>query len=120
MLFATGTTAPHVPFEDRTFDLIYCGSVFTHISELAEAWLLELRRILRPGGYVYVTIHTRHTIDLLLTRYREEPLLKDLAGIMHHGALGRRAEADLAVDCACAHPDDAPASAARGAAWVLR
>src|SRR5438270_7265769 len=27
--FVTVTTAPHLPFEDRYFDLIYCGSVFT-------------------------------------------------------------------------------------------
>ena len=29
-LFATITTAPHLPFEDNYFDLIYCGSVFAH------------------------------------------------------------------------------------------
>jgi SAM-dependent methyltransferase len=48
--FATVTTQPHLPFEDRYFDLIYCASVFTHIDDLADAWLLELRRIMRPGG----------------------------------------------------------------------
>src|SRR6266851_2869045 len=34
--FATVTTAPHLPFEDGYFDLIYCGSVFTHIADLAD------------------------------------------------------------------------------------
>jgi SAM-dependent methyltransferase len=86
MLFATGTTVPHVPFEDRTFDLIYCGSVFTHISELAEAWLLELRRILRPGGYAYVTIHSRHTLDLLRTKYRTVPTFEDFAAEVGNAA----------------------------------
>ncbi len=66
--FATTTTFPHLPFEDNSFDLIYCGSVFTHISDLAEAWLLELRRITRPGGMIYITIHDRHTIELLFDR----------------------------------------------------
>jgi ubiquinone/menaquinone biosynthesis C-methylase UbiE len=47
--FVTVTTMPHLPFEDGYFDLIYCGSVFTHISDLADAWLLELKRIMRPG-----------------------------------------------------------------------
>ncbi|TIX59222.1 MAG: class I SAM-dependent methyltransferase [Mesorhizobium sp.] len=78
MLFATNTTAPHLPFEDSTFDLVYCGSVFTHISELAEAWLLEVRRVLRQDGYAYITIHTRQTIDLLRTKYRDDPLFSDL------------------------------------------
>jgi len=32
---------------------------------LAEAWLLELRRILRPGGVLYLTVHDNHTIDVL-------------------------------------------------------
>jgi ubiquinone/menaquinone biosynthesis C-methylase UbiE len=48
--FATITTAPHLPFEDRYFDLIFAGSVFTHIADLADAWLLELKRIVKPGG----------------------------------------------------------------------
>lgn len=67
--FATTTTIPHLPFEDAYFDLIYTGSVFTHIDDLADAWLLELRRVLSPGGRLYVTIHDRHTIDLLTAGY---------------------------------------------------
>jgi len=64
-LFAMATTSPHLPFEDNYFDLIYSGSVFTHISELADTWLLELRRILRRGGYAYITIHDKRTVELL-------------------------------------------------------
>lgn len=63
--FATSTSFPHLPFEDRTFDLIYAGSVFTHISELADAWLLELRRIVRPGGRLWLTVHDAHSIEML-------------------------------------------------------
>ena len=61
--FFTITTAPHLPFEDRYFDLIYCGSIFTHIDDLADAWLLELRRILRPGGRLYITVADKHYWD---------------------------------------------------------
>jgi ubiquinone/menaquinone biosynthesis C-methylase UbiE len=64
--FATVTILPHLPFEDRYFDFIYCGSVFTHIDDLAEAWLLELKRVLRPGGRAYVTVHDKHTADLII------------------------------------------------------
>jgi len=63
--FATTTTIPHLPFSDSYFDFIFTGSVFTHIDDLAEAWLLELRRILSPQGRLYMTIHDRHTIKLL-------------------------------------------------------
>jgi len=63
--FAVTTTLPHLPFCDGFFDLIYCGSVFTHIEDIEQAWLLELGRILRPGGCLYLTIHDQHTISRL-------------------------------------------------------
>lgn len=69
--FATTTTIPHLPFEDRYFDFIYCGSVFTHIDDLTEAWLLELRRILSPNGRIYLTIQDNHSIELLNTSYKQ-------------------------------------------------
>lgn len=65
--FATTTTVPHLPFEEKYFDLIYAGSVFTHIDDLVEAWLLELRRILRTGGCAYITIQDKHSIEVLKT-----------------------------------------------------
>ncbi|MFZ1320099.1 MAG: class I SAM-dependent methyltransferase [Ignavibacteria bacterium] len=63
--FATTTFNPHLPFEDRYFDLIYSGSVFTHIDNLIEAWLLELKRILSPEGRLYITIHENHTLEMI-------------------------------------------------------
>jgi SAM-dependent methyltransferase len=72
-LFATTTTLPHLPFEDNTFDLVYCGSVFTHITDLADAWFLELRRVLRPGGHAYITIQDKSTMQAMLSRYAAAP-----------------------------------------------
>ncbi len=63
--FATTTIFPHLPFEDGYFDVIYGGSVFTHIDDLADAWFLELRRLLRPGGRLFITIHDRKTVEIL-------------------------------------------------------
>jgi SAM-dependent methyltransferase len=74
--FATTTMVPHLPFEDRYFDLIFCGSVFTHIEDIQEAWLLELGRVLRPSGKLYITINDEHTVRLLDTQYRDNPLAK--------------------------------------------
>ena len=77
LLFATATTSPHLPFEDDYFDLVYCGFVFTHISgDLADTWFLELRRIIRSGGYAYITIHDKQTAELLFTKYKDR---KDLS-----------------------------------------
>jgi ubiquinone/menaquinone biosynthesis C-methylase UbiE len=63
--FLITTTTPHLPFPDGYFDLIYAGSVFTHIDDLAEAWLFELARILKPGGRLYITICDNNTLRLL-------------------------------------------------------
>ena len=63
--FAVNTTIPHLPFSDDTFGLIYCGSLFTHIDDLAESWFLELRRLLKPGGVLFCTIHDEHTLNAL-------------------------------------------------------
>jgi ubiquinone/menaquinone biosynthesis C-methylase UbiE len=60
--FFTNTSAPHLPFEDNSFGLIFAGSVWTHIGELDDAWLLEMRRILRPGGRLYITISDEGTL----------------------------------------------------------
>jgi SAM-dependent methyltransferase len=70
MNFATTTTAPHLPFKDGYFDFAYCSSVFTHISDLADAWLLELRRVIRGGGHIYLTICDQHSLELLLGPWR--------------------------------------------------
>ena len=74
--FATTTVVPHLPFEDRYFDLIFCGSVFTHIEDIQESWLLELGRVLRPSGKLYITIDDEHTVSLLDTQYRDHSLAK--------------------------------------------
>jgi len=73
--FATTTMLPHLPFEDNFFDLIYAGSVFTHIDDLADAWFLELRRILHAGGLLYVTIHDNNTIDIVINKRAQDPAL---------------------------------------------
>lgn len=72
-LFATTTTLPHLPFEDNYFDLVYCGSVFTHVTDLADAWFLEIRRVLRKRGHAYITIQDKSSMQTLLARFRATP-----------------------------------------------
>ena len=69
--FAAITTTPHLPFEDGYFDFIYCGSVFTHIDDLADAWLLEIKRVTAPGGRIFITVHDKHTADLVMNHPEE-------------------------------------------------
>jgi SAM-dependent methyltransferase len=45
---------------DTTYDLIWVGSLFTHIShELTRAWLLHLSKFLSPRGFLVGTMHGR-------------------------------------------------------------
>lgn len=76
MNFATTTIVPHLPFCERTFDLVFCGSVFSHIDDLAQAWLLELARVMKPGGRLYFTIHDENTVHRLKTRDKDHDLAR--------------------------------------------
>jgi SAM-dependent methyltransferase len=49
---------PNLPIQDSFFDVVTAFSVFTHIDTFEDAWLLELRRILRPGGIAFITFHS--------------------------------------------------------------
>jgi 2-polyprenyl-3-methyl-5-hydroxy-6-metoxy-1,4-benzoquinol methylase len=62
--FKAINTKPPSPFEDETFDLIYSFSVFSHLSEeMHKSWLIELSRILKPGGLLIATTRDRAFIE---------------------------------------------------------
>jgi SAM-dependent methyltransferase len=44
-----------LPFEHASFDLVWCSEVLEHVADTAQA-LLEVRRVLRPGGRLLVTV----------------------------------------------------------------
>jgi len=46
---------PRLPEGDDVFDLVCAVSVFTHLTNWAP-WLLELRRVLKPGGILVASI----------------------------------------------------------------
>ncbi len=54
--FVVNNDAPPLPFESEKFDLVYALSVFTHIDRHWASWLLELHRVLAPGGILVATI----------------------------------------------------------------
>ena len=68
--FAVTTKIPHLPFEDRSIQFIYCGSLFTHLDDLADSWLLELRRVLSPEGRLYLTASDANSISVIAKKYR--------------------------------------------------
>jgi SAM-dependent methyltransferase len=54
--FTVNEPTPPLPFQTDTFDLVYALSVFTHIDSHWASWLLELHRVLIPGGLLVATI----------------------------------------------------------------
>jgi SAM-dependent methyltransferase len=55
------TSLPHLPLPENSLDLITAFSVFTHIESFDTSWLMELKRVLRPGGIAWLTIHGDRT-----------------------------------------------------------
>lgn len=51
--------APPLAQPDGKFDLIYCVSVFSHLTRQWAEWLLELHRLLKPGGLLLTTVMGR-------------------------------------------------------------
>ena len=58
---------PHLPLPDGALNCVTALSVFTHIDTFEDAWLLELRRVLEPGGIAYVTVHTERVWSRVAT-----------------------------------------------------
>ena len=56
---------PPLDVADDTYDLVYAFSVFTHLTDSWSAWLLELHRVLKPGGLFVVTILSKGMSDAI-------------------------------------------------------
>ena len=95
--FVTTTTSPHLPFEDNYFDLIFAGSVFTHIAELADAWLLELRRILKINGRLYITVLDHIGIETLKEEYSQHDAWITLDEFFKRNGISTHEDYDMVV-----------------------
>jgi len=64
--FSSNRLDQRMDYTDNQFDFIYAISVFTHLSEqLQSFWMNELKRILRPEGYMYITVLGTKNLDKL-------------------------------------------------------
>ena len=67
---------PPMGLEHGTFDLIYTVSVFTHLTDNATPWILELHRLLAPGGILIVSFMGKWTSEF----FAGEPWDEDRIG----------------------------------------
>lgn len=90
--------AGRIAFADRSFDLIYAFSVFTHLDiEAQGAWLAELRRISRPGGILLLSLHGE--------AYRERLTEEELALFNSGRPAVRRSQYEGGNLCSSFHPE---------------
>ncbi len=56
--FFRSEDAPPLPLADRSLDLVYAISIWSHFApSLGLRWFEEMRRLIRPGGYLVLTTH---------------------------------------------------------------
>ena len=86
-------SVPTLPLPDDSLDAITAYSVFTHVESFETTWLMELRRVLRPGGIAWITIQSEKTWEVFghgwpvydaLTRFPEfQPHREDRGPLPH-------------------------------------
>lgn len=72
----TSEMLPPLGLEHGTFDLVWAISVFTHLTQNASQWLLELHRLLKPGGLLIATYMGRWNYEY----FTGEPWDEDSVG----------------------------------------
>lgn len=76
-----GSILPNLPFPSDSLDVVYGFSVFTHIKYLWDSWLLEIRRVLKPGGLLIQTIHCEQAWEYFYT-HQNDPSVREALGPM--------------------------------------
>jgi SAM-dependent methyltransferase len=96
--FAVNTSASPLQFAEGSFDFIYSISVFTHLTEECQQfWMGELTRVLKPGGYLLITVHGMTRLHQLTPEQREQ-FEAGRVVVTHSRYSGRNM-------CATYHPD---------------
>ena len=73
---------PTLPFADETFDLVTCFLVLPHVPDDSVA-LMELARVLKPGGTLAISGHGFGFPLRYLKRFRLKPLQMYLASLIY-------------------------------------
>ncbi len=98
--FAVNSLSPTLPYADKQFDLIYGFSVFTHLGiDLQRPWLVELARVLRPGGLLIISLSGDAYLSKLNSRQRKKYLEDEIVVILP--------KKEGQNDCAVYHPQKA-------------
>jgi SAM-dependent methyltransferase len=70
--FTTNELMPPLAHADDSFDLVWAFSVFTHLpADVQQAWLDELARVLKPGGWLLLSTQGEAYLDRLTAAERD-------------------------------------------------
>jgi SAM-dependent methyltransferase len=97
--FSSNSLEPPLRYRRHSFDLIYAFSVFTHLTEpLQKAWLAEFRRVLKPRGFLILTLNGDRYIE-------SDPLSEsERAAYNRHNLVLRRQDMAGQNGCVAFHP----------------
>ncbi|MCB0689079.1 MAG: class I SAM-dependent methyltransferase [Saprospiraceae bacterium] len=95
--FYQNNLTPPLAYQNDQFDFLYVRSIFTHLpEEIQLAWLREFIRIIRPGGYLWITLsgdfYTKYMTTEELKKFKNQEL------VVRHPELAGKNE------CAVFHP----------------
>lgn len=86
--FKRNDFTPPLPYDDASFDVVLAMSVFTHLDEaLQDAWLLEINRVLRPGGLAALSVGGTTTFNRICQSGRSTNSRDCTARLRSHTAL---------------------------------
>ena len=77
--FITGDSED-MPFEDESFDVLICANSFHHYPD-PQKFFREVKRVLRPGGFLVLRDYTSYPFVIWLMNHTEMPL----ANLIGHG-----------------------------------
>ena len=98
--FQVNEMAAPLAYQDEKFDFIYVLSVFTHLRESQQLfWIRELSRVLKPGGYLLITVHGE-------TYYLPQLLPDDQARFLNGELIVYGADGEGSNICTVFHPKE--------------
>ena len=97
--FQVNKLAPPLNYNAEKFDLVYAFSVFTHLPETLQfSWMNEISRVLKPGGYAFITTHGVAYIEGSLNPRERELFQSGQLIVVNEGSAGEN-------KCSTYHPE---------------